>query len=79
MPQASDELRSTMTQRFGDIGTAGPEEFLRSRGWTLTPSWDWVKANATFATIPPDELECIEFLCDEWDYGGFFDLEGKRQ
>jgi hypothetical protein len=57
-----------MEQWFGDpIDEAGPFLFLMARGWSFpgglcvppvphyNPSWY--------------ELECVWFLCDEWDYG----------
>jgi hypothetical protein len=73
MPQASDELREKMFQRFGDaIDDFRPTRFLIERGYRehgglwRRPSLDHV------ATA--DEIECLQFLHDEWDHD--YDAEG---
>ncbi|MBP7704137.1 MAG: hypothetical protein KA105_02490 [Caulobacter sp.] len=74
MPQASDDLRAEMEQRFGDpVDSAGPIRFLRERGWTLHRDWTWSKPGQGFWDIPEDEAACIHFLVDEWDFGGVRD------
>lgn len=71
MPQASDEQRAEMERRFGDaVGDDGPIQFLRERGWTLNRDWTWSKEGQAIETIPEDEAACINFLIDEWDFGG---------
>jgi len=71
MPQASDEDRAEMERRFGDpVDSEGPMRFLRDRGWTLHCDWTWSKPGQGFWDIPDDEVECINFLADEWDFGG---------
>ena len=68
MPTALDTQREFMHRWFGDyVCDRGPLEFLRARGWTdsggiLTPP---VSAHNPSVY----ELECVYFLCDEWDYG----------
>lgn len=67
MPQATDELRAIMEKRFGDpIDETGPLQYLMScgyseRGGMLTPTFFDHK-------ISERESECIQFLCDEWDF-----------
>lgn len=66
MPQATDALRKRMEDRFGDpIDDYAPWKFLADRGYT----------SSHFVIRPPDghavteeEGECIDFLCDEWDW-----------
>lgn len=71
MPSASPELRARMQKRFGDpISDMGPMQFLESRGYALTRDWCWSKPGLVLAEVPEDELECIQFLADEWDFGG---------
>lgn len=68
MPQASDKQRAQMLRWFGDeVSDAGPLAFLEARGWTFpgglcVPPVSWYTPNYY-------EFTCIEFLCDEWDYG----------
>lgn len=40
-------------------------EFLLSRGYKLAADWHWIAPGDP----EPDELDAIEFLCDEYDYG----------
>lgn len=69
MPQASDELRNEMDRRFGDpISDYGPMNYLKSKGWTLTKAWLWVKPGVHIYQAPRDEFECILFLIHEWDF-----------
>lgn len=71
MPQASDELRESITKRFGSIDTYGPERFLIDAGYTISPDW-LLKPKAgvkNLRDMTRDEFECILFLVHEWDYG----------
>ena len=72
MPQASDELRAKMKAYFHDgIDTAGPIKFLTNAGYELTNDFCWQPTPEkckTGATVM--EIECINFLIDEWDFGG---------
>jgi hypothetical protein len=72
MPSASDEQRALMTKWFGSCDTQGPEDLLRSHGWSLLPNWYWVLPTSSH-TINKVEWECFTFLIDEWDYGGIID------
>jgi hypothetical protein len=68
MPQASNELRSLMLKWFGhEVSDYGPSLFLRARGWMDRGG---IIEPPTPAHEPSlYELACIQFLCDEWDYG----------
>lgn len=67
MPQASDELRARMQERFGDsIADGPPWEFLKSRGYTERGGL--IKPPNPNHNITEDEGECVDFLCDEWDW-----------
>ena len=69
MPSASPEQHTIMEKWFGDpIGDTGPIEFLKSHGFKLLKDWTWEKPTPGH-TISCYELECINFLCDEWDFG----------
>lgn len=70
MPTASDELRSVITQWFGGIEDYPVVKFLESHGFTLTRQWFWIKPVPSHHTSPI-EYTCLQFLVDEWDYGGF--------
>lgn len=69
MPQASEETRAQMLKWFGDgVSDDGAMEFLRARGWVLTPSWEWCPP------VPAHSMSCYEhfcirFLVEEWDFG----------
>jgi len=69
MPQASDELRDTITKWFGRIDDYAVIKFLESHGFTLTRDWFWI-APVPSHTISEIEFNCLRFLIDEWDFGG---------
>ena len=71
MPSASDESRDLMIKWFGCIDTHGPEAFLKSHGYVLTPQWVWLKPTESHS-ISAEEAECVQFLICEWDYGGIY-------
>jgi hypothetical protein len=78
MPQASEELRAIMEQRFGDpIDSAGPIKFLQDAGYTLTRKWFWIPKPGVIdlGQMTRDEFDCLLFLVHEWDFGGL--TEGK--
>jgi hypothetical protein len=70
MPQAADEDRAKMAEYFGGdgINDGPPARFMISQGWTCEPGFLWRR---TFSGEKPTtkELDCLYFLCDEWDYG----------
>lgn len=68
MPQATDEQREIMKQWFGsEVDDSGALRFLEARGWTFPGG---ICEPPVPAHNPSAyELECVYFLCDEWDYG----------
>ena len=75
MTKASDELR----EKWGGRGGFGEEKamgFLYSRGYRLTHGWEWEKP-APEHVVSDDEAEAIQFLFEEWDFGGIVDEQGK--
>jgi hypothetical protein len=55
---------------FGDeISEQGPMAFLRSHGFELTKGFVWRKPTPSY-TLSETEIICINFLFDEWDFGG---------
>jgi hypothetical protein len=69
MPQASDEDREKYSKRFGDIDCNHAVAELRRLGYTQTPQWEWIAPKDHKPT--DEELFWIEFLVDEWDFGGW--------
>lgn len=75
MPSATDEQRELMKKWFGscdgmnDYPVIG---FLLSHGYT-TIAGMWHKPTPSH-TVSEFEWECLNFLCDEWDYG--YDFRG---
>lgn len=69
MPQASESLRGLMCRWFGDtVSDAGPAKFLMSRGYMFGHDYIWVPPVA-YHTPSREEMACLVFLVDEWDYG----------
>ncbi len=64
MPQASEELRAKFPG--GDVEA---EQVLENGGFVLTRDWCWTPP-AGRTTITVREGEAIDYLGDEWDYGG---------
>jgi hypothetical protein len=61
MPQARPELQA----KFADDSEA--LEVLEGAGFVLLPDWTW-QAPGRAPCI--EELDAIEYLMEEWDYGG---------
>lgn len=71
MPQADDDLRARMNERFGSpIHDEGPRRYLREAGYTLSRDWTWSKPGImSLQDMTRDEFECLLFLVHEWDFG----------
>lgn len=66
MPQATDELRERVNVRFGSIDSHPPWAFLASKGYT--ERMGFIHLPSPLHKITEEEGECIDFLCDEWDW-----------
>lgn len=67
MPQTTDELRSLMREWFGDeVSDWGPMRFLMSHGFTEQAGM-W-KPPVPYHNVNREELACLRFLVEEWDY-----------
>lgn len=67
MPESMPQQRALMNQWFGNpVDDKGPWEFLMARGWTDKAGL--IVPPVSAHNPSPYELECIWFLCDEWDY-----------
>lgn len=64
MPQASDEQRADW-----GIDSHPPQAYLRAAGYRLTGGWEWIKPEPDHEPTN-NEISAINFLIDEWDYGG---------
>jgi hypothetical protein len=65
MPQATDELREKIDGYFkSGIDLYAPLEYLKSEGWTDDKGWLFSPSR----TITEKEWDCVDFLCDEWDF-----------
>lgn len=70
MPQATEDLRGRMRERFGDIDEHGPQKYLENAGYVLARDWTWSKPGVVdLREMTRDEFECLLFLVHEWDYG----------
>ncbi len=65
-----------MAAVFGGNGVddAIPIAFLKSRGYTLTKHWFWILPKPDHHVTDKESL-CINFLIDEWDFGGIAEHE----
>lgn len=70
MPSATDELRREWWPD-GEGGDHKATDFLRSRGFVLTPAWEWFRREEP----TEEESRAIDFMFQEWDYGGWTDKE----
>ncbi len=67
MPQASDELRAY----WGGTDPKPAIDHLYKRGYELTGDWNWVPPKGlNYANAPIRDWKAIDFLIQEWDYGG---------
>lgn len=72
MPQASKNQRDRMLKWFGsEIDENAPIKFLESRGYKLRCDWLWEKPVPSH-TVSDEEFHCLQFLIDEWDFGGIY-------
>lgn len=73
MPQASDEDRNLMQEYFGDpISDSGPMNHLLERGYHEERGM-WTNPNNLVPT--QKDIDCLNFLVDEWDYA--YDIKGE--
>lgn len=66
MPQATDKLRNIMRLRFDSNDSHPPWAFLASKGYT--ERMGFISLPSPLHKITEDEGDCIDFLCDEWDW-----------
>jgi hypothetical protein len=63
MPQATDEQRARWPG-----WDAEAIKFLEDAGYKLTRDWEWIKPVGHTPT--ERELDAIDYMCNEWDFGG---------
>lgn len=64
MPSAAPELQAQWPG--GDNEAMG---HLENSGYRLTREWTWIPPKADYAATDRD-LSAINYLVDEWDFGG---------
>lgn len=67
MPQASDELRDRMKERFGSIDLGGPLDFLEDVG-IKDHQYGVLQVPKKLVDADQTIWDCVAFLCDEWDF-----------
>lgn len=67
MPQATEELRAEWGIDDGPV-----IKWLQDRGWQYTQNWEWIKPSLDYKPTGK-EIRAIEFLFQEWDWGGLAD------
>ncbi|QIG70171.1 hypothetical protein EVB87_071 [Rhizobium phage RHph_N28_1] len=78
MPQASSELQKWAQDKFGTLDDTPVCRFLESEGFTETRGFEWEKEGVTsWDQLTDDQKYAINFLIDEWDYGGLITTEVK--
>lgn len=65
MPQATDELRAY----WGGVDDTPAYEHLKRQGFIDHHDWTWTKPSPDYVLSERD-WNAIEFLIDEWDWGG---------
>lgn len=71
MPEASEEMRSVIRERFGSISDEGPVKYLEANGYKLTHDYEWFKPGVTeLKDMTREEFDCLLFLAHEWDFSG---------
>lgn len=68
MPSATDRLQTKVREIFGDLDCAAPEAFLLARGFTIVDGWISKEGVTEIWELTQQELICIVFLVEEWDY-----------
>jgi len=81
MPQSSDELRAKMLTWFGDdIDETGPMNFLEDNGFRFGQDWVARKPGVMlWSELTPKEQDCVIFLMEEWDFGGWQAKEASSE
>lgn len=69
MPTATEALRA----EWG-ISDRKAIEHLERRGFVLTAKWQWMKP-PQLKHITKKDLRAIDFLAQEWDFGGLHEEE----
>lgn len=70
MPQARPYIRRQIETMFGaGLDPNEPLKYLRGKGWGLKDFNLTPPEGADYSeTVPEGEMDCAEFLHDEWDY-----------
>ena len=67
MPQASSELRA----KWPGHDDQAISFLCHEREFVLTQRWTWVPPNfKTWKELDDREQSAINYMCDEWDFGG---------
>ena len=66
MPQATEELRSKICEKFGSIDDWAVWEFLKSKNYTMKDFY--ISPPNPLHRSTQEENDCIDFLCEEWDW-----------
>ncbi len=78
MPSTSPDIQEQIDRLLGcydDIGQDhAAERFLFSHGWTEHPAQRWCWCMPSRYHVPTwDEVLCVIYLIEEWDFGGVVD------
>lgn len=76
MPSASDEDQEWARREFGSIDDGPIVDWLGQRGFVLDVGFTWTKPDRD---ITRKELRAVQFLCDEWDYGGWTNANQSKR
>lgn len=68
MPQASEELRREWMASDADSDAVACR-YLEAQGYRQTREWQWIKPKPDHV-ITEKEGRALQFLFEEWDYGG---------
>lgn len=73
MPQTSEEVQQAIDVLLGKdeeyMQDVLAERFLSKRGWKLLMNWTWQLPKPDYQP-DKDQLLCVQYLIEEWDYGG---------
>lgn len=77
MPEASDEAHDWAMKKFGSIEDGVILKWLEERGYKeVQNGWLLFKPGITaFKDMELDEQRAVQFLVDEWDFGGIGAME----
>lgn len=70
MPSTSQYVIDELSKFLPDVDDGSTCQYLRDHGYKLERDWTWTKPGTTLEDMTAEEYLCLQYLVEEWDFGG---------